>query len=367
MKHLCSILLVAVLGALPALAQPELRNGIVALANEAIVTFQDVELASSASIESAYRAHGPNSAQFRQRVSEARSDAVEQLVERHLVLSDFKTGGRVLPESIIDERIKEIIRERYGNRVTLTKTLQAENTTFESFRQRIRDDVIYSVMDRHNVREAILISPMKIERAYQTNLARFKLADQVRLRVIVLKRAPGGAADEVRALATEIWNKVQGGASFAEMASVHSEGSQRKEGGDWGWFEESKLSRGFAEVAAPLKSGEVSGVFSLAREPEGSYWIYAYDRAGKILGGRKYTEKEVFVEEKKFDQAGHDGIPAQPLEFYLLKVDEKKTAYTRPLTEVRDEIERELVAQERARLRQQWITRLRAKSFVRYF
>ena len=48
-------------------------------------------------------------------------------------------------------------------------------------------------------------------------------------------------------------------------------------------------------------------------------------------------------------------------------VDDKKEAHTKPLTEVRDEIERELLGQERARLRRQWVERLKSKSFVRYF
>jgi peptidyl-prolyl cis-trans isomerase SurA len=365
MKLFCCLTCLLLLR-LNVLAEMELRNGIVAIANEAIITAQDVEMASAQVVESAARSYGRSSPQFRQKWNEARNDAVEQLVERQLILADFNTGGRVLPESIIDDRIKDIIRDRYGNRVNLTKNLQAENTTFEVFRQKTRDDLILRIMDAHNVREHILISPAKLGRYYETNLHRYKLNDQVKLRVIVLKRGPGSSPDEVRTLAGEILTKIDGGASFAEMAAIYSD-TQRKDSGDWGWFEESKLSKGFAELAASLKPGQHSGVFSLAREEDESYWIFHYDKAGRLIKGRKYTAREVFVEERKFDQPGHDGLPALPLEFYLMQVDEKKSAYTRPLAEMRDEIERELIAQERVRLRKIWIDRLRAKSFVRYF
>jgi hypothetical protein len=50
-----------------------------------------------------------------------------------------------------------------------------------------------------------------------------------------------------------------------------------------------------------------------------------------------------------------------------MQVDDRKAAHTRPLPELRDEIERELIAQEKVRLRKVWIDRLRAKSFVRQF
>jgi hypothetical protein len=80
------------------------------------------------------------------------------------------------------------------------------------------------------------------------------------------------------------------------------------------------------------------------------------------------TEGDIFQEEKVFkDPAGLDIVPALPQEFYLMYVDEKQAARTRTLSEVRDEIEKDLLLQERARLQKKWIDRLRAKSFVRYF
>ena len=92
---------------------------------------------------------------------------------------------------------------------------------------------------------------------------------------------------------------------------------------------------------------------------------------GKVTKGRKYAVKdgkETFVEEKQFpDAKGHEGLPELPQEFYLLKVEEKKIAHTRPIAEMRDEIEKDLIAQERARLRTKWVERLKAKSFVRRF
>ncbi len=367
MKRLFLILAVALTASVRAPAQMEYRNGIVAIANESIITYQEVEMVVLPTMQSAAQTFGPNSEQFRMRVNEARADALQQLVERQLVLADFKSGGRVLPESIIDERIKEITRERYGDRVTLTKSLQAEGLTFEAFRQRTRDNIIYDVMDSHNVRAAVLVSPAKIERFYQTNVVRFKLADQVKLRMIVLKATPGNPPDDVRGVALGILRKIDEGAPFAEMASVYTEGSGKKDGGDWGWFEQSKLSGGFANIALTLQKGQHSGLFSQGREADDSYWIYRYDSAGRVISGRKYSAREAFIEERKFDQAGHDNLPARPGEFYLMLVDDKKEAHTRPLTEVRDEIERELLGQERARLRRQWVERLKSKSFVRYF
>jgi hypothetical protein len=47
-------------------------------------------------------------------------------------------------------------------------------------------------------------------------------------------------------------------------------------------------------------------------------------------------------------------------------VEDKRTARTKTLLEVKDEIEKNLASEERKRLHKQWIDRLKAKAFVRY-
>ena len=41
--------------------------------------------------------------------------------------------------------------------------------------------------------------------------------------------------------------------------------------------------------------------------------------------------------------------------------------YSRPLAEVRDDIEKDLLIQEQARIQKKWIDRLKSKTFLRYY
>ena len=52
---------------------------------------------------------------------------------------------------------------------------------------------------------------------------------------------------------------------------------------------------------------------------------------------------------------------------YLIKVEDKHAAHIKPLTEIRDDIEKTLRTEEQARLEKQWIESLKKKTFVRYF
>lgn len=349
----------------------ELSNGIAAIADSTVITVQDVRQASAETVDLYRRTYFGNREVFEQKRIGALTEALEALIDRQLVLHDFDTLGGIIQESYIDDLIREKIRDQFGDRVTFAKTLQAQGITKEVYRQREREKIITSIMERKNVREALLISPAKIERYYQTNLTQFKLGDQVKLRAIVFNRPQSADADEVRKLALAVKAKIDGGAAFAEMASTYSEGAERRQGGAWGWKQDSQLRRGLWEVASALSTGVCSRVISMSSIPaEGTYWVGQFDDKGEFLSARRFNErdKDAFVEEvtQRSEQAAKLKVPS-PQVFYLMSAEDKQVARTRTLVEVRDEIERELLLQERARLQKKWIERLRTKSFVRYF
>ena len=346
-------------------------NYVAAIVNETIITGGQVEEFSSPALDALRRAYPPGDL-LRQKSVQVLSEGLDQLIENQLILDDFKTSGAKVPDAMVEDEIKDRIRQLYHDRATLTKELQAKGMNQETLKQQIREDIILHYMRQKNVAAAITISPQKIEQYYTTNLHQFKLGNQIRLRMIVLNCSVGASVAEVRKLAQEIASKVDEGASFAEMAAIYSEGSQRKEGGDWGWREESKIIKGLSDVAAGLKPGEHSGVLGFAPGTDGVYWLYQYNKTGQLVLGRKYSdkvgEKNDVLEEKKFETPVTDSdLPAQPQEFHLLKVEEKRPARTESLTDVRERIEKDLLAQERERLRKKWVQHLRTKAFVRLF
>lgn len=319
MKRLFLLALLLAGGILRAHAAPQMVNGIVAIVNDTVITEKEARQFIEPAIIALERERNMTRERYNERAMEIYKDGLTQLIERQLTLDDFKNAGYSFPESIIEDFVQERIRERYGDRVKLIKTLEAQNMTYEQFRTDIRDQFVVEQMNLKNVSSAVIISPFKIETYYKEHSDAFKLPDQVHLRMIELRKADGGDPEAVRRLAREIEAKLAAGAKFAEMASVYSEGSQKREGGDLGWVNQSVLRKEFAEATAKLKPGQRTGVIEVA-----------------------------------------DAC-------FLLFVEEVKAAQLRPLTEVRDDIEKTLLNQERARLQKKYVERLKKKSFVRYF
>ena len=299
--------------------QAQSVNGIKAVVHDSVITFYQVQEATLPYLDTLQRQYRDQPDLLQKKYLEAANENLERLIERQLVLHDFETSGYQLPESIIDEEVENRIRSRYGDRVKLTKTLQAEGITYEKFRKQMRDSFIEEALRAKNVSSEIMISPHKIEVYYQAHQDDFRVEEQVKLRMIVLTKDAGADPAQTKALAQEILTKIKEGAAFAEMASIYSQGSQRSEGGDWGWVDHSVLRKELADPAFSLPVGQPSDV----------------------------------IETPQAD--------------YLMLVEDKRPPHVKPLNDVRDEIEKILRGIESERLQKKYFEKLRQKTFVRYF
>lgn len=321
MKLLCLLLLVgAALGC--AATAAELVDGIRAVVSDSVITDRQVKLSAAQAIDLLRRQAADSLLTpevFERKVAETIENATQALVDRQLIVHDFETAGYKLPETILEDAIQARIKEQYGDRMTMIKTLQAEGRTEEKLRQQIREQIIIAALQQKNISSALIISPLKIQNYYQQHQDKYKLEDQVKLRMIVVDNTASATAAGRKELAAEILTKLKEGADFAQMAQVYSSGSQRKEGGDWGWIDRSVLRKELADAAFSLAPKQLSPV------------VVTSDAC------------------------------------YVMLVEDRRAAHVRPLSEVRDEIEKTLLVEERARLQQKYIKKLRDKTFTRYF
>jgi peptidyl-prolyl cis-trans isomerase SurA len=299
--------------------QAEQVNGIAVVVNDQVITYKDVMMAMRDDLEFLQQRYRTQPRVFQEKLKELQNETMERMVEDRLVLNEFKTLGKPLPESYIDQRVSDDIKRKFGDRLTAIKTLQQGGITFESYRDKIRDNTILQVMYNVKIPRDPVISPTRIENYYVNNQDKYNLEDRVKLRMIVLTNRPSEKGVSNVELAKEIARKVDDGASFSEMARIYSQGSQAADGGDWGWVERKVLREDLAKVAFSLKGGQRS-----------------------------------------------DPIET-PSGVYLMYVEQLDPAHVRSLTEVREEIENTLKAEEVRRLRKQFIDRLRKKALVKYY
>jgi peptidyl-prolyl cis-trans isomerase SurA len=302
-------------------AEPEVINGIAAVVKSNditdVITYSEVRVLSAPK-EKLLREQFQGE-ELLTKMKEARAAALKDLVDRQLIIQAFKKEGYQIPDHYLDQRVQDIIRENFnGDRNTFIKTLQAQNYTIGEFKKMESDRMMVQAMRHKNVELNTIISPNRIQDYYRKHASEFTSKEQVKLRMIMI---PAGTSDPAgqKAMAEEILGKLVNGAEFERMAQIYSEDSTRDLGGDWGWVDRGTLTAPLEKVAFNLRPGKVSNIIQ--------------------LGGN----------------------------YYILKVEAKRGGVTRSFAEVREEIEKKLVAEEAQAKQERWLTSLRQKAYIKMY
>ncbi|MDE1170503.1 MAG: peptidylprolyl isomerase [Verrucomicrobium sp.] len=300
-----------------------IADGIAAVVNDKVIPYSEV----TKRVEDTERIlrETYNGPELVSRIKEARLNALRALIERELIIQDFKKQGYFIPDTIIEDRLHNTIQTQYeGDRTAFIRTIQAQGLSLDQFKDELRNSVIVQAMRSKNVSENVVISPYKVEQYYQDNAAQFTQEGQVRLGIIYLRKslfpkkdASGQEVDPTAEIAKELLFKLDTGANFADLARSYSEGPKRQEGGDIGWVKRGDLRAEISDVAFDLQPGQTSRVITSS-----------------------------------------DG-------YYIVRVEDRKRPQVQPMSEVRAQIEQALVEEDRQRLQLEWLDRLRAKAFIK--
>ena len=301
--------------------QAEVVDGVAAIVNNDVITISQVRELVGAR-ERAMR-EGYNGPDLADKIKEMRLGALKDLVDRQLIIQEFRSmqeKGANIPDYVVDDRVQTIIREEFGgDRAAFIRTLQAQGYTLTRFKEIEKEKIIVQAMRQAKITDNFVVSPKQIQDFYDKNKSAYTVPDQVKLRMIVIRE---GSSDVIgankRQTAEEIREKIVGGAEFERMAQMYSEDEATSDlGGDWGWVEQNTLNEQLTKTAFSLKAGETSKVLQIGDS------------------------------------------------YYILFVEARKNASVKPMAEVREEIERNLIQQERMKAQQRWIDTLRRKAYIK--
>lgn len=252
-------------------------------------------------------------------IREARLDALNQLVERALIVGDFERQENLqLPEKIVDDEMRRIIEEMHGgDRNAFRESMQADGYSVEDIRTQIRERIIVQLMRQRMVTGEIFVSPRKIEQYYLDRQEEFRRPGAIHV-VLVQAGEPAGGGGLAGDVLGRVRERVEAGASIEAAVDAAKDGSGLElRVRDFGWIARGYLRPELDPVAFGLDPGQSGGPVETA---DGWFLVFVRDRRGET-------------------------IP--------------------PIDEVRQEIEERLESEERNRRHREWIESLRRRSYVR--
>ncbi len=298
-------------------------DGIAATVNGSVVTKKEVSYLLSPIIGQLVAQFPRRGPEFEKKLKEFHDKIVDELIDRELILHEYKTlGGKLRPQAV-DEEIDRQKREQYnGNEALFREGLQKARLTQEGLREMTERQLIVQNMKASKFSDAAPPLPFEIQKEYDK--VKLNLRDTNGDKMTFLKiyiravdeQNPTATPESQLALAEDIVKQLKAGGNFEELAKKHSRDGYEEQGGKRVDFPRTDLSPEFAAL--------------IMDPPEGTI-------IGPLMDSKGLT---------------------------IAKVLSKSYGPVPPLSKVKEQIERRVSSQKNAERYERWMKTLRAKAMI---
>ena len=263
--------------------------------------------------------------QYNELVKRARNEILESLIERELILSEFRirTDDRKLPEHVIDQEINRQVLELYNNnRAEFDKALLQAGVTPAQHRLETEKKLIVQSMRAQQFNNAVPPLPKEVAAEYSEhkNKMRDITGDALEYHKIYIPIVdPNNVLTAPKArleLAEDILKRLKKGENFEQLAKEYSTDSYAQNGGKVDKTNRTDLSPAFAAILMETPIGQI---------------------IGPLEDSRGYT---------------------------IVRLDKKHYGPTPPLSKVKEQLESRVRARKNKDKHDRWMKRLRANAMI---
>lgn len=241
-------------------------NGIAAKVNGHVITKNQVSFMLApiySQLSAQFPRRGP---QFETEFAKAKSNVIQELVDRQIILDEFKQLGASIKPHIIDEEVKRQMRELYnGDEVKFREELKRSRLTMEGYREMTREKMVVQAMRAQQFSDAPPPLPNEIQKEYNEirGSLRDVSKDKITFRKIFIPASdsanPLATPETQLSLAEDIAKQIADGKDFAELAKTHSKDAFAAEGGLQENVPRTDLSSEFAAIIFDSPKGKIVG------------------------------------------------------------------------------------------------------------
>lgn len=250
----------------PRITGPIEVNGIAAKVNGKVITRNEVGFAVAPiynQLASQFPRRGP---EFERQFKKARDGMIQDLIDRQLILDEYKTMGANIKDYYVDEEIKRQVRELFnGDEAKFQEELKRSRLTMDGYRRMQKEKMIVQAMRANQFSDAPPPLPDEVQAEY--NAVKLTLRDTSKDRISFKKifipkldqENPVATPETQLSLAESLAKQIQDGADFADLAKTHSRDAFGAEGGFQKDVPRPELSPEFAAILFDTKVDKLVG------------------------------------------------------------------------------------------------------------
>ena len=223
----------------------EIIDRIVAVVNDNIITESTLNAAIASRTGGLKEGESPIEVDVN-----TKSFILDTLIEKQLMKQTADKEGIDVSEIEIDKAIEDIQSRSGLTQDELLVELAKTGLTYKQYRSQLKEDIRQSKFMGRKFRSGINITETDLREFYTQNISQFQKSSTYRISIILLKN---------NKKTKTIMDKLNSGEDFAMLATKHSTGAGKEEGGDLGYFELTELDSSLKSAIEGMKVGEVRG------------------------------------------------------------------------------------------------------------
>lgn len=241
-------------------------NGIAAKVNGRVVTKNQVSFMLApiyAQLAAQFPRRGP---EFERIFNESKNKVLDELIDREIILDEFKQLGATIKPAVIDEEVDRQVRELYnGNEAKFLEELKKNRLTMDGYRTMTQEKLVVQAMRAKHFSDAPPPLPNEIQKEYAEikNTLRDTSKDVISFQKIFIPRTdsanPVATPESQLAIAEGLLKQIQEGKDFAELAKANSKDAFAEAGGVQENVPRTDLSPEFASILFEAEIGKVLG------------------------------------------------------------------------------------------------------------
>jgi len=242
----------------------EFIDGVAAIVNEGVVLKSQLHDQTNSIIQRAARSDPPLQLPPPDIL---REQLLERLIMQEIQLQRAERIGLQISDQTLNQAIERLAQSNGLRFEDMPARLAEDGSDYATFREELRAEMTLDQLRQIDVGRLINVSPREIENCIadlEGNVAVDSDYNLSHILVTLPESASASEVSDIQAKVADIYEQLQGGADFGEMAIRHSNAQTALEGGALGWMKGSELPTIYTDVVVSLVSGEVSTPFRSA-------------------------------------------------------------------------------------------------------
>ncbi len=205
---------------------------------------------------------------------------LERLIIENIQLQIGDRSGIRITDEELNQAIGTIAQRNGMSIEQFRAALAKDGLSYTDARDQVRREMIISRVRQRRVAERIQVTDQEVQNFLASDMGKMQLSEEFRLANILIPVTEGASSQDIQAAdrqARELYQQLQQGADFAQLAIARSASETALEGGEMGWRKAGQLPPPFDAMLSAMSVGQVTEPM---RTPGGFIMIKLLEKRG---------------------------------------------------------------------------------------